>query len=156
MIRKIEQADAAKIEKLLNKISNFTSSEVEVAMELVNIAANNPTQKEYYLFVYEHEKKILGYHCTGKRPLTDGVFDLYWIVADPDSNIKGIGKNLLDHAEGFVKENKGRWFLAETSSKENYSKTRSFYLRNKFTIVAEINDFYSIGDHLIIFGKYFY
>ena len=156
MIRKIEQADAAKIEKLLNKISNFTSSEVEVAMELVNIAANNPTQKEYYLFVYEHEKKILGYHCTGKRPLTDGVFDLYWIVADPDSNIKGIGKNLLDHAEGFVKENKGRWFLAETSSKENYSKTRSFYLRNKFTIIAEINDFYSLGDHLIIFGKYFY
>ena len=156
MIRKIEQADAAKIEKLLNKISNFTSSEVEVAMELVNIAANNPTQKEYYLFVYEHEKKILGYHCTGKRPLTDGVFDLYWIVADPDSKIKGIGKSLLDHAEGFVKESKGRWFLAETSSKENYSRTRSFYLRNKFTIVAEINDFYSIGDHLIIFGKYFY
>lgn len=156
MIRKIEQADAAKIEKLLNKISNFTNCEVEVAMELVNIAANNAAQKDYYLFVYEHKKKILGYHCTGKRPLTDGVFDLYWIVADPDSEIKGIGKNLLDHAEGFVKENKGRWFLAETSSKESYARTRSFYLRNKFTIVAEINDFYALGDHLIVFGKYFY
>ena len=156
MIRKIEQVDAAKIARMLKKISNFTNNEVEVAMELVNIAANNPAQNDYHLFVYEYEKKILGYHCTGKRPLTDGVFDLYWIVADPDSEIKGIGKNLLEHAEGFVKENNGRWFLAETSSKDSYARTRSFYLRNKFTIVAEIKDFYSVGDHLIIFGKYFY
>ncbi|MHB1685965.1 MAG: GNAT family N-acetyltransferase [Ignavibacteriaceae bacterium] len=156
MIRKIKQADAVEIEKMLKKISNFTENEVEVAMELVNIAANNPVQNDYHIFVYEHGKKILGYHCIGRRPLTDGVFDLYWIVADPESEIKGIGKNLLDHAEDFVKENNGRWFLAETSSKDSYARTRSFYLRNKFTIVAEINDFYSVGDHLIIFGKYFY
>ena len=96
----------------------------------------------------------MGYHCTGRRPLTDGVYDLYWIVADPDSPIKGIGKSLLEHAENFVNENNGRWFLAETSSKESYSKTRNFYLRNNFSIVAQINDFYEVGDHLIVFGKY--
>ncbi len=156
MIRRIKQADAAKIEILLNKISNFTAMEVEIAMELVNIAANNIGQNDYHIFVYEDEEKILGYHCSGKRPLTDGVFDLYWIVADPESQIKGIGKKLLDQAEYFVKENNGRWFLAETSSKLSYEKTRSFYLRNGFSIVAQINDFYSVGDGLIIFGKYFY
>jgi len=156
MIRKIKQADAVEIEKLLKKISNFTNTEAEVAMELVNIAANNPLQNDYHIFVYEHENKIVGYHCTGRRPLTDGVFDLYWIVADPESSIKGIGKKLLEHAENFVKENEGRWFLAETSSKAGYEKTRSFYLRNNFSIIAQINDFYSVGDGMIIFGKYFY
>ena len=156
MIRRIKQADAAKIEILLNKISNFTAMEVEIAMELVNIAANNIGQNDYHIYVFEDEGKILGYHCSGKRPLTDGVFDLYWIVADPESKIKGIGKKLLEQAEKFVKENKGRWFLAETSSKLSYEKTRSFYLRNGFSIVAQINDFYSVGDGLIIFGKYFY
>ena len=156
MIRRIKQVDAAKIEILLNKISNFTAMEVEIAMELVNIAANNIGQNDYNIFVFENEDKILGYHCTGKRPLTDGVFDLYWIVADPESKIKGIGKKLLEQAEYFVKENNGRWFLAETSSKLSYEKTRSFYLRNGFSIVAQINDFYSVGDGLIIFGKYFY
>ncbi len=156
MIRKIKQADAAKIEILLNKISNFTAMEVEIAMELVSIAANNIGQNDYHIYVYEDGDKILGYHCSGKRPLTDGVFDLYWIVADPESKIKGIGKKLLEQAENFVKENNGRWFLAETSSKLSYEKTRSFYLRNGFSIVAQINDFYSVGDGLIIFGKYFY
>ncbi len=155
MIRKLKQADVNAVKNILEKIPTFTETEVEVAMELVNIAACNSAQTDYHIFVYENSGKILGYHCTGERALTDGVFDLYWIVADPESEIKGIGKSLLDHAESFVKENKGRWFLAETSSKESYLKTRNFYLRNNFSIVAQINDFYSVGDHLVVFGKYF-
>ena len=154
MIRKLKQADVNEIEKILKKIPAFTHSEVGVAMELVSIAAGNALQTDYHVYVFEVSGKILGYHCTGKRPLTDAVYDLYWIVADPDAEIKGIGKSLLEHAENFVKENNGRWFLAETSSKESYSKTRNFYLRNHFTIVAQINDFYSVGDHLMVFGKY--
>lgn len=155
MIRKIKQADIKKIEGMLNKVPNFTDKEVEVAMELVNIAGSNTVQSDYNVFVYEDEKDILGYHCVGQRPLTDAVFDLYWIVTDPDKKGKGVGKCLLEHAEDFVKEKKGRWLLAETSSKENYSATRNFYLRNKYSIIAEINDFYSQGDSLIVFGKFF-
>ena len=154
MIRRLKPDDVGRIEQLLNKIANFSEDEVEVAMELVNITASDPNQNDYNIFVYENDGMILGYHCTGKRPLTDAVFDLYWIVADPDSKIKGIGKSLLEHSEKFVNENNGRWFLAETSSKESYSKTRNFYLRNNFSIVSQINDFYAVGDHLIIFGKY--
>jgi len=156
MIRKLKQADASKIEGLLSRIPQFTKNEIEVAMELVNIAANNPLQKDYNIFVYEQDNKILGYHCTGRRPLTDGVYDLYWIAADPGAGIKGIGRSLIAHAEDLVMENNGRWLLAETSSKEGYTATRNFYLRNNYTIIAQINDFYSAGDSLMVFGKYFY
>lgn len=156
MIRRIKQVDVKPLESLLRKIPNFNEVEVGVAMELVQIAGGNPIQSDYNVFVFENSfGKILGYHCTGKRPLTDGVYDLYWIAVDPEIEIKGIGKQLLEHAEGFVKENNGRWILAETSSKDSYSKTRNFYLRNNYSIVAQINDFYSVGDHLIVFGKYF-
>lgn len=155
MIRRIKQADAGKIEEILNRIPTFTPEEVDVAMELVSIAVNNPLQQDYHIFVDEQDSRVIGYHCTGRRPLTDGVYDLYWIVSDPDSEVKGIGKSLIEHAEAFVKENKGRWLLAETSSRESYLKTRNFYLRNNFSIVAQIDDFYSVGDHLIVFGKYF-
>jgi len=155
MIRKIKQADISEIEKILKKIPAFTPVEVDVAMELVNIAANNPLQEDYHIFVYEQDGRILGYHCSGQRPLTDGVYDLYWIASDPESNVKGIGKSLLEHAEAFVVEKKGRWLLAETSSKESYLRTRNFYLRNNFSIVAQIDNFYTEGDHLIVFGKYF-
>jgi aminoglycoside 6'-N-acetyltransferase I len=155
MIRKVKRADAEKIERILKKIPQFTEKEIDVAMELVNISSNNQTQTDYNTFVFEENGKVLGYHCTGRRPLTDAVYDLYWIIADPESEIKGIGTELVKHAEHFVKEKGARWLLAETSSKESYSRTRNFYLRNSFSIVAEINDFYSAGDNLIVFGKYF-
>ena len=155
MIRKVKRGDAEAIEKILKKIPHFTENEVSVAMELVNIAVNNKTQTDYNVFVYESGGKVLGYHCTGKRPLTDAVYDLYWIVADPEAEIKGIGTKLVKHTEQFVTEQGARWLLAETSSRESYSRTRNFYMRNNFSIVAEINDFYSAGDNLIVFGKYF-
>ncbi|MBS4034845.1 MAG: GNAT family N-acetyltransferase [Ignavibacterium sp.] len=155
MIRRLKQSDVDKLEIMLKKISAFSEKEVEVAMELINITAFNTDQTDYNIFVYEDEGKIIGYHCTGKRPLTDAVYDLYWIVADPSAGKKGIGKNLIEHAEKFVKDSKGRWLLAETSSKESYAATRNFYLRNKYSIVSQINDFYSFGDNLLVFGKYF-
>ncbi|WP_337872571.1 GNAT family N-acetyltransferase [Ignavibacterium sp.] len=155
MIRSIKPSDVEGLEKLLKKIPNFNDAEVKVAMELIDITVNNPDQTDYNIFVYEEDGKILGYHCTGKRPLTDAVYDLYWIVADPEHSGKGIGKNLLEHAENFVKERKGRWILAETSSKDSYLSTQSFYLRNNYTILSEIKDFYAVGDNLLIFGKYF-
>lgn len=155
MIRSIKPSDVEGLEKLLKKIPNFNETEIKVAMELIEITVNNPDQTDYNIYVYEEDGKILGYHCTGKRPLTDAVYDLYWIVADPEHSGKGIGKNLLEHAENFVKERSGRWILAETSSKESYLSTQSFYLRNNYSIISEIKDFYAVGDNLLIFGKYF-
>lgn len=155
MIRRLKPADTKIIEGILNKIPLFKKEDIKVAMELVNITASNPSQTDYNIFIYENDGTVLGYHCTGKRPLTDAVYDLYWIVTDPDHGKKGIGKSLLEHAEDFVTQNNGRWMLIETSSKENYNATRNFYMRNNYTIISQINDFYSKGESLLIFGKYF-
>lgn len=155
MIRRLKPADAAKIEGILNKIEIFNRDDVKIAMDLVNAAASDLHQTDYNIFVYEHDGMILGYHCTGKRALTNGVYDLYWIATDPGYGKKGIGKSLLEHSENFIKENNGRWLLIETSSRESYTATRNFYLRNNYSIVSEIKDFYAVDDSLIVFGKYF-
>jgi ribosomal protein S18 acetylase RimI-like enzyme len=155
MIRKLKPDDVRGIEDILNRTDNFKKEEMKVAMELVQIAASDPEQNDYNIFVYEENGKILGYHCTGRRPLTDAVYDLYWIVTDPDYKSKGIGKKLINHSENFVMENNGRWLLVETSSRDVYQATRNFYLRNNYSIISEINDFYSLGDNLIVFGKYY-
>ena len=154
MIRKLLYNDRSQLVKIVEETENFSPEEKQVAIELINEAINNPNHEYYNTFIYEEEGKIYGYHCTGKRALTDGVYDLYWIVVDKKTQNKGLGKKLLDHAESFVKENNGRWILAETSSKDNYNATRNFYLRNKYSIVAEIRDFYKVSDNLIVFGKY--
>ncbi len=155
MIRKLKPDDVIKIESILMNIDIFNDAEVRIAMELVNAAAADAEQTDYNVFVYEEEGNVIGYHCTGKRPLTDAVYDLYWIVTDPSHKNKGVGKTLLAHAEQFVAQLKGRWLLIETSSKESYEGTRNFYLRNNYSIISEINDFYTLGERLIVFGKYF-
>ena len=155
MIRRLKPDDVKSIEAILKETKNFKEEEIKVAMELVMIVTTNPEQQDYNIFVYEEDGKILGYHCTGRRPLTDAVYDLYWIVTDSTHKNKGIGKSLIEHAEKFVMENKGRWLLVETSSRDVYQATRNFYLRNSYSIISEINDFYSPGDNLIVFGKYF-
>jgi aminoglycoside 6'-N-acetyltransferase I len=155
MIRKLKPDDVKIIETLLKNIDIFNHAEVSVAMELVNAADADAEQTDYNVFVYEEDGNVIGYHCTGKRPLTDAVYDLYWIVTDPSHKNKGVGKTLLAHAEQFVLQHKGRWLLIETSSKESYEGTRNFYLRNNYSIISEINDFYALGERLIVFGKYF-
>lgn len=154
MIRKLTKKDRPAIEAILKDTSEFQIEEKEVAIELIDEALLNEEHDYYTVYVYEKNKKILGYYCIGKRSLTDGVYDLYWIVVDSNSQNKGVGKNLLEHAENYVENKKGRWLLIETSSQEKYAKTRNFYLRNYFTQVAEIKDFYSVGDNLVIYGKY--
>ncbi len=154
MIRKLLYNDRSQLVKIVEETENFSPEEKQVAIELIDEAINNPNHEYYNTFVYEEDGKIYGYHCTGKRALTDSVYDLYWIVVDRKTQNKGLGKKLLDHAESFVKDNNGRWILAETSSKDNYNATRNFYLRNKYSIVAEIRDFYKVNDNLIVFGKY--
>jgi len=155
MIRRIKQSDKKVLEEMLNNISSFTSDEVSVAMELINVTLNFKEQKDYNIFVFTENEKILGYHCIGIRPLTDAVFDLYWIVVDNNKQGKGIGKKLMKHAEEFVLQNNGRWLLIETSSKDDYANTRNFYLNNNYKIVSQIDDFYKLNDSLIIYGKRF-
>lgn len=154
MIRKLQSKDRIQLVDIIDGTDNFSPDEKKVAVELIDEALGNINHEYYNIFVYEDDGRILGYHCTGKRALTDGTFDLFWIVVDSRVQNKGVGKKLLDHAESFVKENNGRWILAETSSKDNYDATRNFYFRNNYSIVAEIKDFYKVNDHLIVFGKY--
>lgn len=155
MIRPLKPSDKEALQVVINSISSFNDDDKKVAMELVDIAVSNPNQQDYNFFLFEEDNIIYGYHCTGRRPLTDGVYDLYWIVVASNAAGKGVGTQLIEHAQQFVKEKKGRWLLAETSSKDSYEATRKFYFKNGFSIIAQINDFYSVNEKLLIFGKYF-
>lgn len=155
MIRRLKSVDRKQIKHFLKDVDEFSGEEKEVALELIDESLDDPDSEDSYIvYVYEENKKVLGYYCIAKRDLTDGVYDLYWIVVKPGKQNKGIGKKLMTHCEKFVKDLNGRWILIETSSQPNYERTRNFYLRNFYTIVTEIKDFYSKGDSLVIFGKY--
>jgi aminoglycoside 6'-N-acetyltransferase I len=154
VIREMIKEDREKLKEILFNTENFSNEEKKVGLELIDIAINNPEQKDYYFKIAEEDKKVLGYYCIGERPLTDGVFDLYWIVVSPDARGLGVGTKLIQDAEQYVKSKNGRLILAETSSRDDYASTRSFYKKNNYKELAIIKDFYKVGDSLIVFGKY--
>lgn len=153
-VRDIKKEDREALKKILYMTQNFSDEEKEVGLELIDITLNNPNQTDYFIRVAEENGTLLGYYCIGKRALTDGVFDLYWIVVSPESQNKGVGTILINDAENYALSNNGRLILAETSSRDDYTNTRNFYIKNNYKPLAEIKDFYKLNDNLIIFGKY--
>jgi len=154
-IQKIQPVDREPIRKILEETSVFTNDEVSVALELIDIVLNNPHQKDYIIYsAISEEGKILGYYCIGPTPMTIGTYDLYWIAVKPSTHNKGIGKELLNHAESLIVKQGGRLIIAETSSQPKYDNTRKFYLGARYEEFACIKDYYKIGDDLVVYGKY--
>jgi ribosomal protein S18 acetylase RimI-like enzyme len=95
----------------------------------------------------------LGYACFGPHPLTQGTYDLYWIVVDPVAQGHGIGHALLAGVEAEVLARGGRLLLVETSSTSAYASARRLYETSGYRCEAIIHDFYAPGDNLLVFSK---
>lgn len=154
LIRKLGNNDRAELAEIIYLIPNFTDEEKDCALELVDITINDLNQKDYYINVIEDNNKIAGYYCVGQRPLTESTWDLYWIVVSPLSSQKGYGSKLLKHAEEFIKQYNGKLLLIETSDTPEYQPSISFYVKNSYSKLANIKNFYKENDHLLILGKY--
>ncbi|MBS7646206.1 GNAT family N-acetyltransferase [Candidatus Bathyarchaeota archaeon] len=101
----------------------------------------------------ECDGRVAGYLCFGPTPLTDGVFDIYWIAVDPEFQGRGIGRRLISHIEEYARRRGGRKIMVETSSRREYGPARSLYEGMGYREMARIPDFYSPGDAKIIYEK---
>jgi ribosomal protein S18 acetylase RimI-like enzyme len=155
-IRELEPRDRIPIEKMVVSSGKFNDVEIATAMELVDEALEKGGKSGYFFAVLGDEKdpaSAHGYACYGPVPLTEGVYDLYWIVVDPPAQKGGLGRRLLEHVEQDVVKREGRMLLIETSSQETYGPTIRFYERNGYHLEARIRNFYRIGDDKLIFRK---
>ena len=153
-IRLLVEKDRAGLLSMLIRTRSFTSEEIDVAMELIDIVLKDLTQKDYKIHcMVDDQDQVIGYVCYGRTPMTQGTFDLYWIAVDPDFQRQGAGSTLLDCLEEMVKTNGGRMILADTSTIPHYDETRRFYLKNGFQEVARVPDYYFPGNDRITFCK---
>jgi ribosomal protein S18 acetylase RimI-like enzyme len=152
----MEQADRAAIADLVVSAGNFSPTEIDCALELVDIYLTDKNQIDYRVLVAQDPaSRVHAYACWGPVPLTKGTFDLYWIAAHPDARGRGFGRALMNHVEGKVQEMKGRLLAVETSAKASYTGTVEFYRRLGYEEVARFRDFYDIGDDKLILVKRF-
>jgi ribosomal protein S18 acetylase RimI-like enzyme len=151
-IRPLEGKDRESLASLIRRIETFSPEEVEVAIELVDLALQ-PNNRDYTILVADRDGTLVGYICYGPTPMTEGTYDLYWIASDPTVRGQGVGASLISGMEADLRRQKARLIRVETSATEAYGPTRGFYASMKYTEEARIRDFYKVGDDLIMLSK---
>ena len=157
-VRPLRARDRVHLREMVVSTGNFSDAEVATALELVDEALARGERSGYFFLILEDTAatpRVQGYACYGPTPLTEGVYDLYWIVVDRAAQGRGHGRRLLALVEAQVQGRRGRKLLIETSSQESYAGTIRFYERSGYDLAARIRDFYKVGDDKLVFSKDF-
>jgi GNAT superfamily N-acetyltransferase len=150
--------DRARVAELLVSTAVFSRDEIDVALQLFDASvrddgaagADDAHVPDYEFTGAFDGERLLGYACAGPTPATEGTFDLYWLAVDPAAQGKGIGTRLVRAVERELRDRGARMLLVETSSRPDYSNTRTFYARCGYREAARIKDFYAPADDRIM------
>ena len=146
-------SDLQGVKEIVESSGFFSQEEIEVALELVQERLLKGVTSGYHFLFAEAEGRMIGYACFGPIPGTKESCDLYWIAVNNDFRGSGLGKAILEKAEQEMTDLGGRRIYVETSSREQYRPTQSFYSKCGYAKEAVLKNFYSPGDDKIIYVK---
>lgn len=153
-IRPLKKGDKAALTVILKNTPEFTADEVIIAKEVIDGSLDKPKTSGYYSLAAENDNGILiGFISYGPIPMTQYAWDIYWLAVDHSCQGKGTGAKLLESAEKQIAKAGGKQVFIETSGKEQYDKTRRFYITNNYIEICNIPDFYTLGDAKVVYRK---
>ncbi len=157
MIEQPRPNDVPAIERIAAGTGAFNTVEVGIVRELLDAFFHPEPRDDHTFLVYRNgdADSVVGFACFGPAPLTDRIWDLYWICVDQSHQKNGIGSQLLQCIEQQVYAQGARAMYLETSDTEAYRAARAFYVTNGYECVAHMDDFYAPGDGKVVFRKVF-
>jgi len=144
-------SDMDRVREIVVSSGFFSEAEIEVAVELVQERLNKGVESGYYFLFAEQDQKVAGYSCFGPIPCTVESYDIYWIAVQQELRRSGLGVKILKNVEERIRQMGGKRIYVETSSRQQYRPTRSFYSRCGYRREATLENFYSSGDHKVIY-----
>ncbi|MFW7378225.1 MAG: GNAT family N-acetyltransferase [Oligoflexus sp.] len=151
MIRDFLASDIPAIKNFFIATQVFHNNEIDCLEEDLSLFLEGQYQGDR-IFVHA-SSQVDGLIHFGPLAITDRSWCLHWIGVDPHAPIKGIGSQLLAAMEDEIKQKNGRLILIETSSRDDYTKTRAFYLKHNYQLATQIKDYYADGDDKCIYLK---
>ena len=146
-------SDANIVKDIVTSSGFFSQDELEVAVELVQERLNKGVSSGYYFLFADMGGEVQGYSCFGPIPCTTESYDIYWIAVQDKLRGSGFGREILERVEQEIRHMGGKRIYVETSSRDQYKPTRSFYVRCGYREEATLRDFYSPGDSKIVYLK---
>jgi GNAT superfamily N-acetyltransferase len=144
-----------RIAEIVESAGVFRPDEVDVALEVFDCYCDAPGKDYWAMGAYSEPDQLAGFAFYGPTPCTVDTWDLYWIVVGTGFQGRGVGRGLIEQAEQRMRSAGARMCVIETSSRDDYSATRRFYLSCGYREVARIADFYDVGDDRVTYAKQF-
>jgi ribosomal protein S18 acetylase RimI-like enzyme len=157
MIEPPHPTDTPAIEQLARCSGVFTPEEIRVVREMLDGFFSPEPRDDHAFVVYRNgnANAIAGFAVFGPTPMTDRIWDLYWICVDRAQQGRGIGSILLQSIERDLQTRGARAIYLETSDSAQYDAARAFYERHAYERVAHISDFYAVGEGKVMYRKTF-
>lgn len=149
-VNELKKEDIIKIEELFLSIKNFDKNDLIIINEILyDIIEKN----DYKIKIAKIYDKIIGVCIYDRNPMSDNVYEIYWIFVDDNYSSSGIGKKLYFEVEKEIIKNCGKSILIETELHVNYKKAINFYQKLGYTNILENKDFYKENQNRLIYFK---
>lgn len=155
-IRIAAPADVDRIKQLAVAAEMFTEEEVGFFDEMLAGFFDHSMEGHQWLVAEGADGQVVAAANYAPEPFSDRLWNLYFIAVDPDHQGSGIGASLMATAEQQLREmgeDAARVVLVETSSTEQYARTRDFYRKIGYDEEARVREFYGPGDDKVTFWK---
>jgi ribosomal protein S18 acetylase RimI-like enzyme len=131
----------------------FSGEETAVLEEILGDCLNNP-QTTYVLLDAVEDGRVEGFVFFGRTPMTRCCWDIYWIAVRSHRQGRGLGGQLLEKAERYIRGRDGSGVVRiETSTRSEYDAARRVYERQGYREAGRIPGFYGQGDDLVIYYR---
>ena len=156
MIRPATIHDVNAIKTLAVDLGMFSSDEVGFVDETVAGVLDGSLEGHRWLVSEDSVGTLGGAAYYAPEQFSDRMWNLYFIAAKPGQQVSGIGSDLIGHVEAELVAHGpdiAQVLIVETSSTEQYRRTREFYPKCGFVEEARIRRFYGPDDHKVVFWK---
>lgn len=154
-IRTATTADIDTIKEIAVATDMFGPDDVGFFDDMINGYLDGTVEDSNWIVV-EHGSTVVAVAYYAPEPFSDRMWNLYFISVAPHHHGRGTGGDLLGYVEQQLRargSDGARVLIVETSSTDQYARTRDFYRQHGYDEEARIREFYGPDDHKIVFWK---
>ena len=115
------------------------------------------SRPDHHFIVQEADDgSVIGAAYYAPEPFSDRMWNLYFIAVSLHQQGRGTGGALIDDIERELRAlgpDVAQVLIVETSSTDQYARTREFYPKHGYVKEARIRRFYGPDDHKVVFWK---
>ncbi len=138
------ELEAKQASNFLLKPDNFGSITSSAEQEDIRSQTKNSLKNEHQKFwLALVNTNIVGVVGICENKVKSSGYFLDWFAVEEKHRSKGIGSNLIQLAETFVKDNKGRYITIDTGDNDKYIAARKFYEKHNYIKVGHVPNYYS-------------